>query len=221
MRSDFAGDAQAALLGPANLLEGSFGGKMRDVQARSSKLGELHVAGYADRFGGGGHSGKAKTRGGHTLAHNRTGSERNILSVLDHRKIERAAILHHLACEFCGGDRFAVVGDGDDAGLLHGRDFREGLAFATDACRADGPHVNAGRDFSAIKNEARDAGAVVHRFGVGHTADGGEPSASRGARAGFDGLGGFLAGLAKMRVKIDKAGSDDEPGGIEDFRVAG
>src|SRR5712692_5175458 len=35
MRSDLAGDAQAALLGPANLFERSFRGKMRDVQARA------------------------------------------------------------------------------------------------------------------------------------------------------------------------------------------
>ena len=44
---------------------------------------------------------------------------------------------------------------------------------------------------------------------VGHAADGGESAACCGARAGLDGFGRFLAGLAEMRVKINEARRDD------------
>ncbi len=107
--------------------------------------------------------------------------------------------------------------DGNDAGLLHGGDFRDGFAFAPDARGADGPNAYAGRGFGAIENEARDAGVVVHRLRVRHAADGGETASCRGARAGLDGFRGFLAGLAEMRVKVDEAGSNDQASSVEDF----
>ena len=44
MGRDFARDLQSALLGPADLFERSFGGKVRDVKPRSGELDELDVA---------------------------------------------------------------------------------------------------------------------------------------------------------------------------------
>jgi len=137
--------------------------------------------------------------------------------MFDDAQIERAAVVHHLAREFCRGDGLAIVGDGDDAGLLHGGDFRDGFAFAADARGADGPNAHAGGGFGAIENEARDAGVVVHRLRVWHAADGSEAASCCGARAGLDAFRGFLAGLAEMRVKVDEAGSHDQAGGVEDF----
>src|SRR5580658_5751459 len=139
--------------------------------------------------------------------------------MFDDGNIERAAIFHHLASEFGGGDGFAVIGNGDDAGFFHGGDFGDGFAFAADACGADGPDANAAGGFGAVENEARDAGVVVDGFRVGHAADGGEAAARRGTSAGFDGFGGFLARFAQMRVKIDEAGSDDQATGVEDFGI--
>src|SRR5579859_7277357 len=218
VRRNLARYMKTALLGPADLLERSFRGEVCDVQPRAGEFGELNVARNTNGFRGRGHSGKTKTRGRDAFAHDGAGRERNIFRMLDDRKIERAAVVHHLPCEFCRGDGFSVVANGDDAGLLHGGNFRDGFAFAADAGGADGPNANAGGGFGAVENEARDAGIVVDRFRVRHAADGGEAAASRGARAGLDGFRRFLAGLAKMRVKVDEAGSDDEAGGVEDFR---
>ena len=58
MWSDFAGDAQAALLGPADLFERSFCGEVRDVKARACELGELNVARDANGFCRGWHAGQ-------------------------------------------------------------------------------------------------------------------------------------------------------------------
>ena len=72
----------------------------------------------------------------------------------------------------------------------------------------------------ALHDVAGHRGAVVHRLGVGHAADGGE-SAGRGrARAAFDGLGVLEARLAQVHVHVDEAGRDDQPAGVEDLGVA-
>ena len=62
----------------------------------------------------------------------------------------------------------------------------------------------------AIDDGARDGGVVIYRLRVRHAADGGESAASGCARAGFDGFGHFLAGLAQVAVQIDEAGRDDQ-----------
>src|SRR5579859_4462267 len=178
VRCNLARYMKTALLGPADLLERSFCGKVCDVQPRAGEFGELNVARNTNGFRGRGHSGKTKTRGRDAFAHDGAGSERNIFRMLDDGQIERAAVVHHLAREFCRGDGFAVVANGDDAGLLHGGDFRDGFAFAADAGGADGPNAHAGSGFGAIENKARDAGVVVDRFRVRHAADGGEAAAS-------------------------------------------
>ena len=139
--------------------------------------------------------------------------------MLDHGNVERAAIVHDLTREFCGGDGFAVVGNGDDAGFFHGGDFGDGFAFAADAGGADGPDANAGGGFGAIENEARDAGVVVDGFGVGHAADGGE-SAARCGRVPVSMVSeDSWPGSRRCACMIDEAGGDDQAGGVEDFGV--
>src|SRR5579862_4404771 len=135
--------------------------------------------------------------------------------MFDDGKIERAAVVHDLAGEFCGSDGLAVIGYSDDAGVFHRGNFGDSFALAADAGGADRPYADAGGSFDAIENEARDAGVVVHRPGVGHAAHGGEAAASRGTRAGFDSLGRFLSRFAKMGVEVNEAGSNDEAAGVE------
>jgi len=137
--------------------------------------------------------------------------------MLDDGEIERAAVVHDLPREFCSSDGLAVVGNSDDAGLLHGGDFRDGFAIAAGTGGAYRPDADMGGGFGPIENEARDAGVVVDGPGVRHAANGGEATAGRRERASRDGFGRFLAGLAQMRVKIDEAGGDDQTGGVKDF----
>src|SRR6266852_2058660 len=124
---------------------------MGDVKAYAGELGELNVAGDANGFGRGRHSRKAEARGGDAFAHDGSGGERDVFGVLDDGEIERAAIVHHLAGEFCRGDWFSIVADGDDASLLHSSDFRDGFTLAGEAGGADGPNADAGGGFGAIE----------------------------------------------------------------------
>src|SRR5208282_4048325 len=170
---------------------------MRNVEARTGEFRELNVASDAYGFRSGGHAAQAEASGSDAFAHDRARGKRNVFRMFDDRKIERAAIFHHLTGEPGGGDGFSVVADSHDAGFFHCGDFRDSFAFAADTRGADGPDANsAGGGFGAIENETRDAGVVVDGLGVGHAANGGESAASGTARAGFDGFGRFLAGFA-------------------------
>src|SRR5258708_8366389 len=185
---NFAGYAETPLLGPADLFEGSFRGEMSDVEPRAGKFGKLNVARNANGFRGGRHALQAEARGGDPFAHDGAGGERNIFGVFHDGKIERAAVIHNLAGEFRGGNGLAIVGDSDDAGLLHGGNFGDVLACAANGSGADGPDANAGARFGAIENKAGDGRVVVDGVGVWHATDSGEAAASRRACAGFDGF---------------------------------
>ena len=219
VRRDFAGDAQAHLFREANIFERAGGGHVRDVQAGASERGEFDIASGANGFGLRGNAFQAEANGARAFAHDAAGEERRIFAVINHRQTERIAIIHHLAHEAGGGDGLAVVADGDDSGVFHGGDFREGFAFAADGGCADGPNADAARGGGAFDDSAGDGGIVIHRMGIGHAADGGEAAASGGARAGFDGLGHFLAGLAQVAVQVNESRRDDHAGGVENFCV--
>ncbi len=181
--------------------------------------GELDVASGADGFRFRGNSLQAEADGARAFAHNAAGEERGILAVVNHRQIERIAVVHDLAHQARGGYGLAVVADGDDSGIFHRGDFGKGFAFAAYGGRADRPDVHGSGSGGAFDDGARDGGVVVHGLSIRHAADGCESAASGRTRAGFDGFGHFLAGLAQVAVEIDEAGRDDEAGGIEDFGV--
>src|SRR5258708_19927296 len=74
---DFAGYAETPLLGPADLLEGSFRGQMSDVEPRAGKFGKLNVAADADRFRSGTHALQAEAPGTDAFPHHAPGAQRN------------------------------------------------------------------------------------------------------------------------------------------------
>ena len=221
VRGDLTGDANAMLLGEAHLCERRFRGEMSNVEAGSGKFRDLHVAGDTNRFGGRGHAWQTETSRSNAFAHNRTSSQGNIFGMLDYGKIEGATIVHDLASEFGGGDGLTIVGHSNDAGVAHGGNISDGFTFTGDAGGADGPDTHVAEGFGAIHDKAGDGGIVINGLGIGHATDGGETSASSGVRAGFDGFGVFLAGLAKVGVHINETRGDDQTGGVEDLRAVG
>ncbi len=140
--------------------------------------------------------------------------------MLNHRKIQRPAIIHHLPRELCRGDRFSIIGNAHDPRFLHGRDFGNRFAFAPHRRRPNRPHTNAAGNLRAIQNEPRDGSIVVRRLRIRHAADRREPAARRRSRACFDGFRRLLSRLAQVHVDIDKAGSDDQAAGVKNFRVS-
>src|SRR5258708_8257996 len=166
---DFAGYAETALLGPADLFEGSFRGEMRDVEPRAGKFGKLNVARNANGFRSGRHALQAEARGGDAFAHDGAGGKRNIFGVFHDGKIERATVVHDLTSEFCGGDGFSIVGDSDDAGFLHGRDFRDVPSFAANGSGADSPDPNAGAGLPPIPNKTSARNLFLTSLHIGHS----------------------------------------------------
>ena len=67
------------------------------MQAALAQFRDLNVAAHGDGFGGRGHAAQAEPHRLATLAHDRAGEERGVLAMIDHRQIQRAAIVHHLA----------------------------------------------------------------------------------------------------------------------------
>ena len=135
--------------------------------------------------------------------------------MIDHGKAEGSRGFHGAPHHARIHHRPAVVGNGDDARLLHQSDGGKFFAGAVLGDGADGKHVHDGVALGALDDVAGDGGVVVDGRRVGHAADGGESTGGGGARAALDGLGVFEAGLAQMDVHVDEAGRDDQSGGVE------
>ena len=71
--------------------------------------------------------------------------------MIDHRQIERIAIVHHLPHQPRRRHRFSVVAHRHDARILHRRDFRERLALASHRRRANRPDAH-GSPFAAARS---------------------------------------------------------------------
>ncbi len=191
------------------------------METRAGKLRDLNVARNADGFRCGGHPGKPQTRGGDAFAHDGASRKRNVFGMLDHGEIEAAAVVHNLPRQFGGGDGFSIVRDGNDACVAHGRNFGNVFSLAADAGGADGPDADVAMNPGAIHDEAGDRGIVVDGPGVGHAADGGESATRGGLGARLYGFGILLPRFAKVDVHVNKAGSDDEAGGVKHFSTVG
>src|ERR1700740_306463 len=178
VRRHFAGDAHALFFGVAHVFEGAGGGHVRDMQARARENGELDVTTGADGFGFRGDAFQAEADGARTFAHHAAGEERGIFAVINHRQIERVAVVHYLAHQPRGGYGLAVIADGYDSGIFHGGDFGEGFAFAANRGRAYRPDAHGANSGGTVNDGARDGGVVIYRLSIWHAADGCESAAS-------------------------------------------
>ena len=81
--------------------------------------------------------------------------------------------------------------------------------------------MRTGHSGCALQNGACNRGVVINRTRVGHRTHGRKASARGRARAGFDRLGAFPAGLAQMAMQVNETGRNDKTGGIERFTIGG
>ena len=130
--------------------------------------------------------------------------------MIDHRQIQRAAIVHRLAQKPGGSDGTAIVTDRDNSGLLHGANFGQSFAAAAQRYGADGPDVCAGYGGGAFHDRACHRGVVIDRPRVWHRADRREAATRCRARARFDRFGAFAARLAQMAMQVDKTRRNDQ-----------
>jgi hypothetical protein len=221
VRRGLAGCGDAELLGVGDHGDGVARGDVGDVEARAGHLGEEEVAGDHDVLGSSGDAAQAETDRGEAFMHVAAGAEVQVFAVVDDGEVESAGELHGAAHDAGVHDGAAVVGDGDDAGVLHGADGGQFVAGAVLGDGADGEDVGNGELAGAVDDVAGDGGIVVDGDCVWHAADGSESAGGGGAGAGLDGFGVLDAGLAEVDVHVDETGGDDEAGGVEDAGADG
>ncbi len=192
---------------------------MRNVQSRAGQFRKLHIARHANGFRRCWHSAQTESRGSYAFAHHCAVSQRGVLRMFNHRKIQRATIIHHQPRQTCGGDRFAVVGNGHDAGFFHCRNFGHRFALASHAGCADRPHPCCANHPCFVYDVSRDRRIVMHRFRIGHAANRCKAAARGGLCAGFNRLRRFLSRLAQVHVKIDESRRHNHSRSVKNFSV--
>jgi len=147
MRRDFAGDAQPARFRPANLSSDALAERCATCSRAPVNSRAATSRADADGFRRRWHPSQP-SRVEVTPSRITRRSQRNIFRMLNHRKIQRSAIIHHLPRELCRGDRFSIIRNADESPLLHSRDFGNRFAFAPHRRRANRPHANAPATFA-------------------------------------------------------------------------
>ena len=214
MGAGFAGNGNAAGFGFAQKADAAGGAHVLAMDFGAGEFGQENVAGDNGFFADGRPAAQAESRAPVAFVHDAIGNERIILAVIENREIEHAGVFEGAAHEFVILDAFAVVGDGDDAGLFEGTD--GGEFFASDALGDGAGDVNIDEAFARgfFANQRDGAGGVDRGRRIRHAQDRGESTARGGLRAGGDGFLGGLAGFAEVDVGIDQTGRDDEAGDI-------
>ena len=129
--------------------------------------------------------------------------------MIDDRHAEHARVLERATHQQCGRNRPAIVGKRDAPGMSLFAELGELLAFRSDRHRADRIHARATRLGGLLQNELGDAGVIVHRLGVRHARDRGEPAGDRRCGSGRDRLLVLLARFAEVHVDVDQPGRHD------------
>ena len=210
VRRGLGGHAHAARLRLAHQLHAALRGDVAQVDALVLSLGHQDVARDHHFLRRAGDARQAELGGDEALVHHAVAHEALVLAVAHDEHAEVIGVLHRQAKQVGIGDRPAVVGDRDDAGLLHAADLRHLLALQALRDRTDRVDVHAAAlGLRLLQDVACHRRAVVDRMGVGHAAHAREAAARRGAGAGDDVLLVLLARIAQMAVHIDEARRDD------------
>ena len=122
MRRGFAGDGQAARFGEGHHFDGVPRRNMGHVKTRAGELGQQDIARHHHVFGSGRNAAQSKAHAFDAFVHVAAGAQMQVLAMIDHRKAEGARGFHGAAHDARVHHGPAVVGDGDDAGVLHQSD---------------------------------------------------------------------------------------------------
>jgi len=112
----------------------------------------------------------------------------------------------------------SIVGNGDDPPPLSCRDFRQWPHLCSPPTPRQSATRERARNFARSRMKRVTEALSVHWLRIWHAANRREPAARR-RRVPFRWFGRFLSRLAQVNMDIDKTGSDDQPAGIEYFRV--
>jgi len=173
-----AGDRQAAALGLAHQRHGARRRDVRHVVARPGPLHDLEIARDHRALGARGLALDPDPRRDRAFVHRAALGEIEILGVLHDREVERPGVLERAAQDAGIHHRPAVIGDRDDAALLHVADVGERLALEALGDRPDRPHPHGAELARASHDQLGHGPLIVDRLGVRHAADRREPPAA-------------------------------------------
>ena len=137
VRRHLARDLDATTLALAHGLERRPRAHVRDVHVTAGHLGQQHVAGGHDRFGGSGNAPEPELRRARPFVRAAVALERLIFAVLDHRHAEHAGVLERAPRQKRRRDRMPIVGHGDASRRAQLGDVGQLLALLPARDRAD------------------------------------------------------------------------------------
>ena len=213
---DLAGDLQTPALGVEHQAERGRGADVGYVVAAAGQLGELDVAGHHDLFGGVRDAREAEPVGYPALAHGAAIEQLRLLAMVDDGQAECGAVAERLPHEVGVGERVAVVGEADRAGLGELAHLRQLTAAAALGDAANREHTHRAFLAGLAQHELDDGGAVDGRVGVWHGADGGETAPRGGPRTGSYGLFVLVARLTEVAMEVDEPRGDDQAASLDD-----
>ena len=132
-----------------------------------------------------------------------------ILGVLDHGKIECTAVLERPPHDRAGRHTTSIVRNGNRPAISEIRHLGKLDPFLSDGNGADRMKSRTRHGATTGDEALRDSARIVDRLGVRHCADMRETAGRRSGEAGTQVFFVLVAGIAQVRVKVDKGGKQE------------
>ena len=149
--------------------------------------------------------------------HHAVSRQRRILLEQRDDAAREALVLERLAQDAGGGDRLAVVGEPERAGVAEVRHLGQLLTAQAARDRGKEPGRDVGLPAGHLGQGAQNRGVVDDRVGVRHRDDRAEAAGGGGGGAGVDVLLVFLTRRAQVHVGVDEAGERVLARGVDDL----
>ena len=214
VRADFATERDAAGTGLAQDPDAASAAEVLAMDGGAAGLSQKRVALDNDFLADGGPAGESQHRADVALVHDSLADEVVVLAMVHDGQSEHAGVLEGAPHEFVVLDATPVVGEGDDAGFVHGTDGSEFLACEPLGDCSGREHVHAGLGPGLFSDPCHHAGVVHGGRGVGHADHAGESSGGGGPGARGDGFLGRLAWFTQVNVQINQARGNHKPSGV-------
>ena len=182
--------------------------------AAISRREDAEVALQNGGFGELGHAVQAEARRELALVHHAFADEVGILAVLDHERVEHAAVGERAAQDVGVRDALRPIGVGDGADLPEQAEFGHLLARKPLGQRRHRHDADEAAVPGAALHEVDRGRVVERRLGVRLADDGGDAAGGRRLAGGAEGLAVLLAGLADEDAHVDEARSDHHSGAV-------
>ncbi len=215
MRRGFACHADPCPFSHPKEVDPHFRADMLDVDAPARETREENVPRDGDLLGRGRDGGNPETVGGPPLVRGPPLGQLVVLGVFHEKKIERLGVFEGTPEDQCAAHRPSVVRECDGPRFLELREVRHLFPFQPARDSRHGEYVCRPLGRRLLPDVPRHFRMVVHRVGVRHADDGGEPPRGGRGRSRPDVLFPLESGIAKVDVHVDQARENPFPGRVD------